>query len=592
MRTRDYLSQLWRAQPGTYALELGLRTFFSLTFQAEGLLTRAFFDYLAGSASAGLNLWSMVALLVGARLSRIGILFWGIALTEQARTLAAGLLQRNMLERVLAMPGARALPETAGEAISRFRDDANEVGEFLSDSLHVLGLALFSVIALFVMLAIDPLITVVVFAPIVGVVALAQLARPRIEAYRRASRDATGRITEAIAEMFGGAQAVQIGRAEERVVAHFERLGDVRRVATVRDKVFTEVLNSVWTNAVSVGTGVILLLAAQSIRSGEFTIGDFALFVYYLGFVVELPRQVGATMARYRQAEVSLARMQALMQGAPPADLVRRDTLYYGQAPPQPSAPAAIGAGRLEALEAVGLTYRHPVGDRGIEDVSLRLRRGQFVVVTGRIGAGKTTLLRALLGLLPAERGEIRWNGLVVEEPAEFFVPPRSAYTAQVPRLFSETLRENILGGVPESTVDLGGAIRGAVLESDLAAMEHGLDTLVGPRGVRLSGGQTQRAAAARMLAREAELLVFDDLSSALDVHTERLLWERLGARDDTTFLVVSHRRAALRRADHVILLVDGRVEDEGGLDELLGRCEEMRRLWRSEAEHPSLTGA
>ena len=93
-----------------------------------------------------------------------------------------------------------------------------------------------------------------------------------------------------------------------------------------------------------------------------------------------------------------------------------------------------------------------PGSDRGVRDVSFAIARGSFTVITGQIGSGKTTLLRAVLGLLPKDGGEIRWNGEPVAAPAEFFRPPHSAYTPQVPRLFSTTLRENILMGVSMET--------------------------------------------------------------------------------------------------------------------------------------------
>lgn len=263
--------------------------------------------------------------------------------------------------------------------------------------------------------------------------------------------------------------------------------------------------------------------------------------------------------------------------------MVAHNPVYLRGAFPEVPYTPKTDQHRLERLDVSGLTCLYPGSKQGIKDIDFGLKRGTFTVITGRVGSGKTTLLRALLGLLPKDAGEIRWNGTLVEDPASFLVPPRSAYTAQVPLLFSETLRDNILLGLPEDEVDLEEAIRLSVMGDDLNALEEGLETRLGTKGVKLSGGQRQRTSAARMYVRDPELLVFDDLSSALDVETERTLWERLFERnqdDAATCLVVSHRRPALHRADQIIVLKEGQVEARGKLEELLQTCGEMQRLW------------
>jgi ATP-binding cassette subfamily B protein len=382
----------------------------------------------------------------------------------------------------------------------------------------------------------------------------------RIKRYRAADRVAASAVSGLLGDVMAAATTVKVNNAIEPTIAQLHKLVDRRRRTAVRDRVLDE---SVWAfsqGAADVGLGLVLLSAAGAIASGRFSVGQLAVFSAYLGWLSFLPRMVGRMLARRKQVAVAFDRMSLLVANTESTNTVTKRHLPIGMRQqrnrPQTQRPDRVP---LDVLDVRNLTARYPSG-AGVGDISFSVRRGSFVVLTGPIGSGKSTLLRAVLGLAHQAdvAGEVAWNGVPLADRAAFLIPPNAAFLPQVPQLISDSVADNIaLGIVDDEQLSL--ALELAAVRADIDEMPDGAKTLIGPRGLRLSGGQRQRVATARALVHSPELVVLDDLSSALDIETELQLWSNLSAAG-ITVLAVSHRAVAFDRADQVLRLDAGRL--------------------------------
>lgn len=524
-----------------------------LSLLVSGPILQAFFNDLSGARPAGLDPLSLLAILAALAVVQ-GVLAVGAAAEVITRTSVEVLMRRNLIGAALARVPGRWLPATAGEAVGRLRDDTLGVSQALTYAFDPVGALGMVAIALFVLARTNLVLTLVVVVPAVAAMSLTGVLRRRIVAVRRAAQQAGADVTSMIAEGFGAFSSIKGAGAEARVAAEFAARSSRRLRAARADAVLSQGLDSTSENLALIAVGVVLLAVPLTMGLRAFTVGDLALFVTYLTQLATVTGYLGVYARLFRQLQVSLERLRPLLFGRPGSELTRSRV---------PPAEAATSPDALGALEIRGLTHLHPAGG-GVRDLDLTLPGGSCTVITGPVGAGKSTLVRTLLGQLPAQAGELRWNGERVADPASWFVPPRCAQSPQLPALLTATVAENIALTEPDrpgARDRARAAAWTAVLDPDLATLQAGIDAEVGPRGTRLSGGQAQRVATARALAQAPQLLVLDDPTSALDPATERTFWGRLRAEHpETTLLLVSNHPAALAIADQVVRMERGRI--------------------------------
>ncbi|MEU8406877.1 ABC transporter ATP-binding protein [Micromonospora sp. NPDC048842] len=386
----------------------------------------------------------------------------------------------------------------------------------------------------------------------------ATLFGPKLERAARATVAARASFATALVSALSAARTVKLAGATTAVLRHLASLDVLRS-----DRQRREISVQVWARSTpSMASGLLPIGAWALYLNGSLSAGAVLVAVSTLGAARWFAWTTASLISQLPSARVwtrrtaAMTGVSAYSAGVPEVDLTT------GTAP----APTMPPRHPLRRLELRGFGVVHSDGTVAVRDVDLTVQRGQLVLVVGPVGSGKSSLLRGLAGIVH-HTGELAWNGDPVTEPELFLRPNQVGYVGQLPRVLSGTVADNIALG---HQVDAAGAVSTAQLDHDLAAAGGGLGLLIGHKGTRLSGGQLQRLALARALAPRTELLVADDVSSALDVTTELALWQALRGHG-VTVVGSTAKRAALVRADHVVVLLGGTVAAQGAWQDLEG---------------------
>lgn len=371
-----------------------------------------------------------------------------------------------------------------------------------------------------------------------------------------ASSAARARFGQSLVSTLESIRTVKLAAATPHLHRHLREVDGGRVDAAVREHRVQSLLDGV--PVVMVQCGVVAAWAG--LLTGRWELATALLVANAVSGFDWFGRVAGAVVT---EAPGTRAWMHATSELAGGGDLMELPggmDLISGTA----TAPAQPEPEPLRTLALRDVAAVHDDGTLGVQDVDLDVRAGELVLLLGQVGSGKSSLLGALAGLV-STTGEIRWNDRVVDDPQVDLRPARVAHVAQVPRVLSGSFTGNV--GLDHPTRPVMPSLEAARMGRDVTEA-GGPDALVGHRGVRLSGGQVQRLALARALATEADVLLADDVSSALDAATEIELWQALRSRGATVIGATS-KAAALAQADRVVVLDSGKVVDQGPWAEL-----------------------
>ncbi|MEN0068104.1 MAG: ABC transporter ATP-binding protein [Myxococcota bacterium] len=423
------------------------------------------------------------------------------------------------------------------------------------------------------MVRLSPTLAVAVTLPLVIGFSITLAFVGRFRRIQQRMQEATSALSDFVLSSYQGVATLKAFGAEAPVRERFAPLNREALEAQLERARLRVGIGPVLSLAASFNIFLLLWIGGPMPSAGTLTVGELVAFITLVTYLTGPLRGMTFILSLFRQAQAAMERLDVILSRPP-----TRPDLPNPEAPPK--APPGI---RFE-----GLTYRYPDADSdaapALENVSVSVPAGGTLGVFGPTGSGKSTLLRCLTRLEDPPAGTVFVDGVDVRQLDLMDWRDRAVLVPQRAFLFSETVSDNVLLGADPGILDP--LLERAQLKVDMDALPNGVRTEVGEAGLTLSGGQRQRVALARGLSRNANVLILDDVLSAVDHATEATLISELQRMERRpTTLIVANRISALRHADIIVVLDKGKVVATGNHDELMTIDSPYREAWLRQSE-------
>ncbi|ALS74601.1 multidrug ABC transporter ATP-binding protein [Planococcus rifietoensis] len=402
-------------------------------------------------------------------------------------------------------------------------------------------------------------LTFLAILPLPVLAIVVQLLGKKIHERYTLAQDAFGDMNDSVLESVGGVRVVRAYVQERSSEKEFQEMTqDVyeKNMAVERiDALFAPVTKVLTGISYVIGLGYGAFLVSE----GTMTLGDLVAFNVYLGMIVWPMFAIGELINILQRGNASIDRVN--------------ETLDYEEDVVDPKTTKETGHPERIGFRDFGFTYPQST-TINLQGINLSMNSGQTLGIVGKTGSGKTTFVKQLLKEYPTGEGSLTMNGIEINELSKAQLRDWVGYVPQDHVLFSRTILENILFGKADATEEeVSQAIKLSYFEKDLAMLPNGLETLVGEKGVALSGGQKQRISIARAIIKNPEILILDDSLSAVDAKTEAKIIENIQReRAGKTTIITTHRLSAVKHADWIVVLDDGRIIEEGTHEKLVAK--------------------